>query len=128
MSSLVTPARIAGVLLTVVGIVAVLMPSWFAPLTKATGAEVDAFEAVEQRVRGGMVFGLGLVLLAHQAPRPWSSHVASAIFYWTFGVLAVRVFGILVEGSSPKQWMWVVVEAVILALPAAWLWRTASAG
>jgi hypothetical protein len=40
------------------------------------------------------------------------------------GALAARVLGLLVDGTVAKQWLWVAVEAVVMALAALWLWRS----
>ncbi len=127
MPAALTLPRILGALLSVLGLVVALKPSLAGALTGAATPAPDLFEAVEQRVRPGMVFGVGLVLLAHVADRPWTTHLASAVFYWVFGVLIVRVLGILLDGGHPKQWMWVAAEGAIVALAAAWLWRAAAA-
>ena len=52
--------RIFGIVLAVVGVVVAIFPGWFGPLTGGPEAPVDVFEAVERRVRGGMVLGVGL--------------------------------------------------------------------
>ncbi len=116
--------RILGVVLAVVGIVAAVFPHWFGPLTGGPEPPVDVFEAVERRVRGGMVLGVGLVFIAVTALRPWSTSIPSAIFYFMVGALAARILGLLVDGTVPKQWLWVAVEALVMALAALWLWRS----
>jgi hypothetical protein len=40
------------------------------------------------------------------------------------GALAARLLGMLVDGTVPKQWLLVAVEAVVMALAAFWLWRS----
>lgn len=46
---------------------------------------------------------------------------------WTSrGALAARLVGLLVDGAVAKQWLWVAVEAAVMALAALWLWRTGS--
>ena len=116
--------RIFGVVLAALGVVAAIFPHWFGPLTQATEPTADLFEAVERRVRGGMVLGVGLAFIAVPALRPWSVSIPSAIFYFVTGALAARLLGMVVDGVVPKQWMLVGVEAVLMALAALWLWRT----
>lgn len=113
-------ARVIGVLVAVVGVVASAFPDWFGPLTGAP--TVDVFEAVERRVRGGMVLGVGLALIAVPALRPWSTSIPLAIFCFMTGALAARLLGMVVDGVVPRQWMLVGVEAVFMALAAFWLW------
>ena len=115
--------RILGIVLAVAGVVAAVFPGWFSPLTGSSDPTVDIFEAVERRVRGGMVLGVGLVLIAVTALRPWSTSIPSAIFYFMAGALAARLLGLIIDGTVPKQWLLVAIEAVVMALAAFWLWR-----
>ena len=120
-----TPLQIAGTALSVLGVAAALAPDLFGPLTGATSA--DLFEAVERRVRGGMVLGVGLCLLAVPALRPWSASVPMALFYFMVGALAARLFGLVVDGAVPRQWLLAAVEAGVMTLAALWLWRVGQA-
>jgi len=112
--------------LAALGVLAAVFPSWFGPLTGATEPTADIFEAVERRVRGGMVLGVGLAFIAVPALRPWSTSVPSAIFYFMTGALAARLLGLVVDGTVPKQWLLVGVEAVVMAVAAFWLWRNSA--
>lgn len=119
--------RIFGIVLAVVGIVAAAFPHWFGPLTGGHEPTPDVFEAVERRVRGGMLLGVGLCFIAITALRPWSASIPTAIFYFMTGALAARLLGLLVDGAVPKQWLLVAVEAVVMAVAAFWLWRSGGA-
>lgn len=119
--------RIFGLVLAAVGAIASIFPSWFAFITQASEPTADLFETVERRVRGGMVLGVGLALVAIPTLRPWSTSIPSGIFYFATGALAARLLGILVDGAVPRQWMLVGVEAVIMAGTAFWLWRSTGA-
>jgi len=116
--------RIFGIVLAVIGVVAAVFPNWFGPLTGGPEPPADLFEAVERRVRGGMLLGVGLCFIAIAALRPWSTSIPTAIFYFMAGALAVRLLGMIVDGAVPKQWALVAVEAVVMALAALWLWRS----
>ena len=116
--------RILGVVLAGVGVVAAVFPGWFGPLTGGAEPPVDVYHAIERRIRGGMVLGVGLIFIAVTALRPWSTSMPSAIFYLMAGALAARLLGLLVDGTVAKQWLWVAVEAVVMALAALWLWRS----
>lgn len=116
--------RIFGIVLAVLGIAASMFPHWFGPLTGGPEPPADVFEAVERRVRGGMLLGVGLCFVAVTALRPWSSSIAAVVFYFITGALAARVLGLVVDGAVPKQWMWVALEAVLMAVAAFWLWRS----
>jgi len=53
--------RIVGILLVALGGLAAVFPGWFEPLTGGPKAPADTFEAIERRIRGGMLLGFGLV-------------------------------------------------------------------
>lgn len=116
--------RIVGFVLAVAGAVAAVFPGWFGPLTGGHELPVDVFSAVERRVRGGMVLGVGLAFIAVNALRPWSMSIPTMVFYFMAGALAARLLGLLVDGAVPKQWLLVAVEGVVMALAAFWLWRS----
>ena len=115
--------RILGIVISALGVVAAVFPTWFGPLTGGPEPPADVFEAVERRVRGGMLLGVGLCLVAIASLRPWSTSVPTAIFFFMAGALAARLLGMLVDGIDPKQWLLVGVEAVAMAVTALWLWR-----
>lgn len=120
-----TGLRILGIVLAVIGVAASVFPDWFGPLTGAPSA--DTYETIERRVRGGMVLGGGLILIAVTALRPWSVSVPLAIFYFMVGALAARLLGLIVDGSVPRQWLLVAVEAGAMTLAALWMWRNSGA-
>lgn len=122
-----TGFRMLGLVLAVAGVVAAVVPGWFGPLTGGTEPPADAFESVERRVRGGMVLGAGLALLAVTALRPWSVSIPTAVFYLMTGALAARLLGLILDGAVPRQWLLVAVEAGVMTLAALWLWRSGGA-
>ena len=101
-------------------------PGWFEPLTGGPEPPADTFEAIERRVRGGMVLGIGLALIARTELRPWSVTIASVIFYFILGALLARVLGLIIEGIVARQWMLMAVETGLMTLAALWLWRASS--
>ena len=117
--------HLVGAVLSVLGVAAAVFPDGFGPLVAPPSA--DVYEAVERRIRGGMVLGVGLCFFAIPALRPWSVSLPTALVYVVAGALAARFYGLLVDGAVPKQWLWVAVEAVILAAAAVWLWRSPDA-
>jgi len=119
-----TPLRILGLVLAGLGALASAFPGWFEPLIGAPTE--DAYQAIERRVRGGMVAGVGLAFIARTELRPWGDTIAYGVFYLLLGALLSRLLGILLEGSIPRQWMLVAAEAALMALPAVWLWRSGS--
>ena len=116
--------RIAGIALALLGVVASVFPTWFEPLTSGPQPPADVYEAIERRVRGGMVLGLGMMFIGITALRPWSTSIPLVIFYFMTGALAARLFGLVVDGMVPKQWLLVAVEAGAMTLAALWLWRS----
>lgn len=119
--------RIFGLVLAILGVVATVFPQWFGPLTGGPEPAVDIYEAIERRVRGGMVLGLGLMFVGIPALRPWSTSIPLVIFYFMTGALAARLFGLSVDGLVPRQWLLVAVEAGVMILVALWLWRSGGA-
>jgi len=117
-----TTLRMAGLVLAGLGALATAFPSWFEPLIGAPTE--DAYQAIERRVRGGMVAGVGLALVARTTLRPWGDTIGYGLLYVLLGALLARLFGIAVEGTVPRQWMLVAVEATLMVLPAVWLWRS----
>lgn len=118
------PVRLVGLALSALGLLAAIRPEWFAPLTGAAEPTADLFEAVERRVRAGMVLGLGLVLVAVPSLRPWSSSIPAALLWLLTGALAARLLGLVLDGAVPRQWMLVAVEAGLMTAAALWLWRS----
>lgn len=110
------------------GVVMAAFPGWFEPLTGGPEPAADAFEAVERRVRGGMVLGIGLILIARTELRPWSITIASALFYFMLGALLARILGLIIEGIDPRQWSLVAIETAVMTAAAVWLWRSSSGG
>lgn len=116
--------RILGIVVALLGAFASVFPGWFEPLTGGPEPAAGIHEAIERRVRGGMVLGLGLMFVGIPALRPWSVSIPLVIFYFMTGALAARILGLLVDGMVPKQWLLVAVEAGVMTLVALWLWRS----
>ena len=116
--------QVFGIALAALGVVAALLPNWFGPLTGGPEPPLDVFEAVERRVRGGMLLGVGLCFIAIAELRPWSTSIPTAIFYFMTGALAARLLGLILDGTVPKQWLLVAIEALAMAVAAFWLWRS----
>lgn len=119
---------VVGIAVAGFGAAMAVFPGWFGPLTGGPEPPADAFEAIERRIRGGMVLGAGLVLIARTALRPWSVTIASVLFYVLLGALLARVLGLMIEGNDSRQWLYVALEGVLIAIPALWLWRASAGG
>ncbi len=116
--------RIFGIVVAILGVVASVFPTWFEPLTGGPEPPADVYAAIERRVRGGMVLGLGLMFIGITTLRPWSVSIPLVILYLMTGALAARLLGLIVEGTVPKQWLLVALEAGVMTLVALWLWRS----
>ena len=78
-------------------------------------AELPLFDQVERRIPGGAVLGAGLFVLKLPPLRPKLPLLASAIYWLTAGALVGRVVGLIfIQGQSPRQWMWVGIELVVI--------------
>lgn len=121
----VSALRIVGIILAALGVIAAAYPGWFEPLTGGPEPAADTFEAIERRVRGGMVLGIGLMFIARTELRPWHMTVASLLFYFMLGALLARVLGLVVEGIDARQWSLVAIETAVMTLAALWMWRGA---
>lgn len=120
--------RILGLVVATLGVAASVFPSWFEPLTGGPAPPADVYEAIERRVRGGMILGLGLMFIGIASLRPWSTSIPLVIFYFMTGALAARVLGLIVDGTVPKQWLLVAVETGVMTAVAAWLWWSGKSG
>lgn len=56
----------------------------------------------------------------HQQLQPWLATFVAVSASATFGLLVARLIGIFLDDSVARQWFWVVVEAVILAILVWW--------
>lgn len=116
--------RIFGIVVAIVGVAASVFPDFFGPLTGGAAPRADVHEAIERRVRGGMMLGLGLMFIGIPALRPWSTSIPLVVFYFMAGALAARMLGLVVDGMVPRQWFLVAVETGAMTLVALWLWRS----
>jgi hypothetical protein len=123
----VSALRIVGLVVAALGAVMSAFPDWFQPLTGGPGPAADTFEAIERRIRGGMLMGLGLVFVARTTLRPWSVTIASVLLYVLVGALVARILGLIIEGNDSRQWLYVAIEGGLIGVAALWLWR-ATAG
>lgn len=102
--------QIAGFLLLVTGVVLTYNPE----LVSSKPVPEDTFQAVERRVRWGLLIGFGMLLMFHHQIKPYWLTVAALGMTLTLGALIARVMGLALDGSVPRQWMWVVVELAMV--------------
>ena len=91
----------------------------------APPSELSVFDQVERRIPGGAVLGVGLVLHNIRPRSPWLPFLASVLCWLSVGALIGRLIGLaFVLGQSDRQWVWVMVEVVVIGLTGLYLRRT----
>lgn len=111
------PLRVLGMVIGAAGLALAFVPT----LLPESGPPADLFAAIERRIPGGAVLGLGLLLALQTAWRPRARAVGAFVLWMTTGVLAARLVGLALDGSDARQWGWVGVEVVVIAGSAALL-------
>ncbi|MFY0665512.1 MAG: hypothetical protein JXQ97_12880 [Natronospirillum sp.] len=76
----------------------------------------DPFKAVERRVWWGILIGLGLLMMTHHQLKPFLLTVAATGSALMLGFLIARILGIVLDGSTLKQWYWVGAELFVFLL------------
>ncbi len=102
--------QVAGFILLLSGVVLSYTPE----LVSSKPIPEDTFHAIERRVRWGFLIGLGMLLMFHHQVKPYLFTAAALGMTLILGALISRVMGIVLDGSAPRQWMWVVVEFVMV--------------
>lgn len=105
-----------GLVLIVIGVVLSSNPE----LVSNKPVPEDTFQAVERRVWWGLFIAAGTLLFVHKQLQPWLATFVAIGTSATFGLLVARLIGIALDGSVARQWFWVIVEAVILAILVWW--------
>ncbi|MEM7376686.1 MAG: hypothetical protein AAF460_04170 [Pseudomonadota bacterium] len=113
------PLRLASGALIVLGTVLVVNPE----LVRNGPIPDDPFEAIERRIWWGAIIAAGVLLLFRSTLRPVLQSVAAASAALLFGLLVARLIGIALDGSVAKQWVYVAIEAVLLAAAVQWFGR-----
>ena len=108
--------RIIGSIVIVVGVVLVSNPE----LVSNKPVPDNTFDAVERRIWWGLIPGIGILLLFHHRIRPLKLTLAATLAALVSGLLVARVIGIVLDGSVLKQWLYVAIKVVILALLVWW--------
>lgn len=93
------------------------------------GPAASSFEAIERRIWWGGLFGLGVLLLTHPQLKPWLFTFSTAVFWIIGGMLVARAIGLVLDGAdSSKQWLWFVVELVIVVIAVIGMIKTKNQG
>ncbi|MBC7001563.1 DUF4345 family protein [Photobacterium sp. BZF1] len=114
--------RCAGILLIIIGLVLVANPE----LLSNKPIPNDTFHAIERRIWWGLLIGFGSLLLFHHQLQPWMTTIAATSASLVFGLLVARLIGIMLDGSVAKQWLYVVIEVILLVPLVWWYLRTQS--
>lgn len=115
-----TGLQMLGLVLTIGGGVLAIFPRLVQDLNKFND---DLFRLIEQRTKWGVVTGTGLFLMIQTDFSSWLNAGISFLIWGTVGILIGRVIGTLIEDvGNKKQWMWVVIEAVLVVGAAYYLY------
>ncbi|MEM9604050.1 MAG: DUF4345 family protein [Pseudomonadota bacterium] len=113
------PRGRAALSLIAIGTVLVVNPE----LVRSDPIPADTFKAIERRIWWGTIIGAGVLLLFRSTWRPALQTVAAASAALLLGLLLARLIGIALDGSVAKQWVYVAIEAVLLAAAVQWYTR-----
>lgn len=111
------------IFLQVAGVITILIGgvlSYHPELVTSAPIPDDPFQAIERRVRWGFVMGLGMLLLFHHQVTPLLFTFAALGMTLTLGALIARLIGIALDGSVLRQWMWVLIELILVIGFAVW--------
>ncbi|TNE51201.1 MAG: DUF4345 domain-containing protein [Deltaproteobacteria bacterium] len=115
-----SPLQWFGLILLLGGVVLTFAPT----LVYDPGPAKDLFRTIERRIPWGGLAGLGLLFVLHTQWKPWQASVAALVCWATTGAIFARLVGLALDGvGSSKQWMWVVAEAVVIAVAGFFLWK-----
>ena len=107
--------RIVGGLIALAGLALAFVPT----LVHDPGPAVDTYAAIERRVWWGAMSGLGALLVVRTQLKPWKITIAHFVGWIVGGFLVARAIGLVLDGyDSGMQWVWTVVEIVIVAAAA----------
>jgi hypothetical protein len=98
----------------VVFLIAGLVLSYNPELVSNKPIPSDPFKAVERRIWWGLLIGFGLFALLHHQLHPVWLTLAAMLSTLVLGIIITRVMGIVLDGSTSKQWQLVGIEAVVL--------------
>lgn len=114
--------RVLGGCVAIAGVVLAIAPT----LVSDPGPAADTYAAIERRVWWGAMTGFGALLVVRTRLKPWRITLAHFVGWVVAGFLLARVIGLVLDGmDSAMQWVWTVVEVVIVAI-AAWYVRSRS--
>lgn len=112
-----------GVVLGLVGIALIFLPDQVA--TALDRPPTNPGEAINLRASwGGSVAGLGGFVAVRHSLRPWAITIAWLVVCSMAGIGVARAIGFVLDGSPDTlQWIWLVAEAVLVVVGAAYLRR-----
>ena len=114
--------KVIGILFLIAGVVLSYNPE----LVSNKPVPSDPFKAVERRIWWGLLIGFGLFALFHHQLHPIWLTVAALLSALTIGLIITRIMGIVLDGSTSKQWQAVGIEVVVLVGFLFWYWKLRS--
>lgn len=105
--------KITGVVLLIAGFVLAFKPDLFGKSTPP----IEPYQMIENRVKWGMLIGLGGFLIFYNSSASWSLTATVLLSALTIGIIIARLIGFILDGFFTKQLYWLLMElAFLLAL------------
>lgn len=102
--------KVFGTAILLAGLVLTYKPG----LISRTTPPSDAYAMIEARVRWGFLIGIGLFIILNQNWIVAWLTLYEFGFYIILGIIIARTAGMLLDGTFPKQWLWLGIEFAIL--------------
>lgn len=116
---------IFGWFFVVAGVVATMLPNEVADLFGQD--PLSGVPLIERRaVRGGLLLAFGRLLLVRKSLKPWSVTAVVTVLCLMLGLVVARSVGWALDGPPDgPQWLYMVIELVVVFGAALWLRKTA---
>lgn len=114
--------RLIGLTILIAGFVL----AWNPELVSSVDIPNNPFEAVERRIKWGMVIGLGILLIFHHKLQPWLLTATAVGASIVLGMLTARSIGIVLDGKTVKQFYWLATESSVFLVLAYLYYRQVS--
>lgn len=119
----ITITSLLGLMICVIASILIINPSL---LGGANLDNLDAYQSIEQRVKWGLFLGLGLLFMFNTQWSSWLTIVMAVLFYITAGVIVARACGFVLDGIVGNQWLWMIIELVLLFAFGFFYWKLKS--
>lgn len=112
--------KIIGYLAVAAGLIMAFSPN----LLGLSPSQLDAYASIESRVKWGFLIGLGAFLVTQNHLIPWSVTLLGLFFWLTAGIVVARSIGIIHCGLASKQWLWLLIEVIVLVVLGFWHYKS----